>query len=113
MIPKLDSTKNYTYGELYNNIGDVTTREEAKAYLNVLVDYAMIHFNLTKEKALEMELHNIGYVSGYYDQDTHNKILELFDTTHPIFGKSIPTPEEAMRKGKELGRKMVENEKSN
>ena len=29
---------------------------------------------------------NIGYISGYYDAKTANKIMKVFKTSHPIFG---------------------------
>lgn len=45
-------------------------------------------------------LPNIGYVSGYYSEEIAKKILTVFDTHHPIFGRSFPSPEEAYRAGR-------------
>lgn len=46
---------------------------------------------------------NIGYISGYFDRETAKKILKVFETAHPIFGTSEPTPEEAFELGRKLG----------
>jgi len=46
---------------------------------------------------------NIGYVSGYYENATRFEICRVFETAHPIFGTSNPTPEEAFELGKKLG----------
>jgi hypothetical protein len=58
-------------------------------------------------------LDNIGYCSGYYNIDTAKKILKLFKTHHPIFGKEWPDkpimPEEAFRLGMELGKTLNNN----
>jgi hypothetical protein len=48
-------------------------------------------------------LQNIGYWSGYYSADTALRIQEIFKTSHPIFGRRIPTADEALRRGMELG----------
>lgn len=50
-------------------------------------------------------LQNLGYISGYYDDETCLKIQEIFKTAHPIFGNRIPTTEEAFEAGKKLGKK--------
>ena len=46
---------------------------------------------------------NIGYMSGYYDDETMAKIQDWFQTSHPIFGRSKPTPEQAFEAGKKWG----------
>lgn len=46
---------------------------------------------------------NLGYMAGYYDQETAQKVYEFFTCAHPIFGTEFPTPEEAFEKGKEWG----------
>ena len=47
---------------------------------------------------------NIGYLTGYFDPETMKRTQRLFRVAHPIFGKSLPTPEEASKKGMEMGR---------
>lgn len=68
----------------------------------------------TKEEASEfMRLYraanphadvNIGYLSGYYGQSEMMRIQEWFGVAHPIFGRAIPTPEEAFNAGKKLAK---------
>ena len=50
-------------------------------------------------------LANIGYFAGYYSAEIADKTYELFETEHPIFGKTHPTKEEAFRKGMEMGKR--------
>lgn len=45
---------------------------------------------------------NIGYCSGYYDRKTAGRIMEIFQTAHPIFGTSTPTTKEALQAGRAL-----------
>jgi len=51
---------------------------------------------------------SIGYMAGYEDQETKHLIFELFETEHPLMGKSDPTPEEAFELGKQWGEAMKE-----
>jgi hypothetical protein len=44
-------------------------------------------------------LSNIGYIAGYEDPTTADRIYELFDTEHPVFGRRHPTGEEALARG--------------
>ena len=46
---------------------------------------------------------NIGYLAGYYGQKDMDRILDWFQTAHPIFGRSHPTPEEAFAAGQKIG----------
>ena len=46
---------------------------------------------------------NIGYFSGYYESVKRLEICKVFETTHPIFGTSTTTPEEAFEMGKKWG----------
>lgn len=48
-------------------------------------------------------LQNIGYFSGYYAQAKADKIMEVFKTAHPIFGRRHPGSEEAFEMGKKIG----------
>jgi hypothetical protein len=45
---------------------------------------------------------NMGYVSGYYDRETADKIMKIFKTSHPIFGTTHPAPEDAFEMGKRM-----------
>lgn len=47
---------------------------------------------------------NIGFMAGYYDHETAKMIYENFGVSHPVFGTSQPTPEEAFNAGVTLGK---------
>jgi hypothetical protein len=84
-----------TIGEIFNQARKAQTKEEAKQYLN---DYALYiteisHSNF--ESALEIAKENIGYFAGYYEKETYLRILELFETKHPVFGTEYPEASDA------------------
>jgi hypothetical protein len=94
-----------TYGEALCPAIEIRDREEAQEYLR---DYAaFIQKYLDKEPhpqgrtAMQIAKINIGYFAGYYDSETSRRVQELFETEHPIFGKTEPTPEEAFMAGKD------------
>lgn len=53
---------------------------------------------------------NVGYIAGYYDIDTAQRILSWCETAHPVFGTHIPTPEEAFAAGQQLGLMMKDGQ---
>ena len=74
-----------------------------------IIDYALSLSGLEQEEFVNAyartgphALSNIGYISGYYDRETAMRIMETFKTSHPIFGRRLPTPEEAFDMGKKL-----------
>lgn len=82
------STKELTAGELYGRAMQMKTKEEAEKYLDELTDICLrLRPLLSRAEAREIQLKNIGYWSGYYPRDTAKRVLELFDTRHPIFGR--------------------------
>ena len=46
---------------------------------------------------------NLGYMSGYFDSETAQEILRAYNTAHPIFGLTTPTPENAFAAGYAAG----------
>jgi len=47
---------------------------------------------------------NIGYLSGYYGRDDMRRIQEWFGVSHPIFGTSVPSPEDAFAAGEQMAK---------
>ncbi len=90
-----------TYGDMMNMVTGARTREEAKKVFDSLVDDLVTRHKKTKQEARAITKSNIGYCSGYYDEKTASRVLNLFDTEHPIFGKYYPSPKEAFEKGLE------------
>lgn len=50
-------------------------------------------------------LQNVGYFAGYYDTRTAERILEIFETKHPIFGAKMPSAKDAYEMGLAAGAK--------
>lgn len=88
-----------TYGEKYGPAMKITDPQEAKKYFEKLVREHMEQFNTSREEAERLEKSNLGYYAGYYDSETMERVNRLFQTQHPVFGKIIPTPEEALKMG--------------
>ena len=84
------------------------TRENAAAIVKEQVDEMVKVLEYDPAEARRIVLQNIGYYCGYYPTDFADKVYEMFDTEHPIFGKTHPTPEEALRIGMEWGRRVKE-----
>lgn len=93
-----------TIGELYNPAMEITDLEVAKVYLEALVDRCMRVSGKSREEATAIELSNIGYFAGYFDNEIRERVYDLYGAVHPIFGRTTPTPEEAFEAGLKMGR---------
>jgi hypothetical protein len=82
------------------------TKEKARQIVQWKVDEMMDVLGYEANEARRITLINIGYYTGYMDHETADKVMELFETEHPVFGRTHPTPQEAFRLGRELGEKM-------
>lgn len=91
--------------EIFERIANGLTKEEAAALLAAQVD-ELKSIGLDEDEARRRILHNIGYFAGYYSAEIQDKAYDLFETEHPIFGRSHPTPEEALRLGLEYGQRL-------
>jgi hypothetical protein len=81
------------------------TKEDAKKIVDQQVEEMVSVLEYEPEKARVIVLRNIGYYTGYLDHETADRVMELFDTEHPYFGRKHPSPEEILKMGMELGRK--------
>lgn len=84
---------------------EINTKDKAAALVDAEAAEAAEFYKMPIEDARANLLANIGYCTGYYDNATADRILDLFETEHPIFGRTHPTPEEAWAKGLEMGAK--------
>jgi len=97
------------YGALnYGQLGDIAVeianagdRQAAATFLQRYRAYCMGTGNPASNADT-----NIGYLSGYYDPETAAKIRDVFDVSHPVFGRTTPTPDEAFAAGQQMGRGM-------
>jgi len=94
-----------TYLELFDSAMRCTTKEQADAWMEVevqaLLDAATANSDTTLNEpaARESIKSTLGYMAGYGDDTVRDKVRDLFDALHPIFGDHRPTPEEAFAKG--------------
>lgn len=79
------------YGDLIDAVIRVGTPEEAQEFMSVY------------RQATPHADDNIGWMIGDVDRDVGKRIIEWFGCSHPAFGTTFPTPEEAFRKGMEMG----------
>lgn len=89
------------------------TKEKAREIVQWKVNEMVDLLEYTAEEARRITLINIGYYTGYMDHEIADKVMDLFETEHPVFGRTHPTPEEAFRLGRELGEQMKRRELDN
>jgi hypothetical protein len=83
-----------TYEDLLNIIKNISSPEEAQEFL--------LAYTKINPDAKEV----IGWMIGDVDRDLGRKIIDWFGCQHPVFGKTFPTSEEALKKGIEAGTDM-------
>lgn len=81
-----------------------TTQTQATAMVNENVRDLITYCDYARDEAHKTVLKNIGYFAGYYPADLADRVYSLFQTQHPVFGLTHPTPEEAFRIGMEHAR---------
>lgn len=98
-----------TMGDKYRTACEkVKTKEQADVWFEIIVKHNMTHSDPphSREQAEDIERQNIGYFAGYYDSDVAQRVYQLFNCEHPIFGKIQPTPEQSLKAGMLLGETM-------
>jgi hypothetical protein len=83
--------------------GVVTTKAQAEQIIEEEITARIAVARVTEEEARSVLLENIGYATGYMTDKTGDKVMRLFNTQHPIWGRTHPTAEEALRLGIEYG----------
>lgn len=95
-----------TYVEQFDEALACKDRQEAGIWLAKEIRRYWIEFNKPMTEAESIIKQNLGYMAGYYDHDTAQKINRLFDATHPIFGTASYhqelTPRDALEAGIEF-----------
>ncbi|MEM7813265.1 MAG: hypothetical protein AAF532_17450 [Planctomycetota bacterium] len=83
----------------------ITDRAEASAYFERLVERHMRCFGKSREEAERIERTNLGYYAGYGSHETRERVEDLFDCQHPVFGSAAngpPTVDEAVAAGRQM-----------
>ena len=90
-----------TLAEIFGLIQDrtIVTRDQAEALLEEESAAAAAFYQMPKEEVRKRLKSNIGYMTGYFSPAEADRIMELFDTEHPIFKRSHPTAKEALQLG--------------
>ena len=79
------------YDDAVYQIAKEGTRKDAENFMSLYSDESPYAYQ------------NVGYLAGYHDQDTADRIFDWFKTSHPVFGRKYPTPEEALEAGRKMG----------
>jgi hypothetical protein len=82
-----------SYGDIIDAVSAIHDKETAEEFFEEYVASGV-----RRDTARQ----NIGYLAGYLDRDTARRVFDLFETTHPVFGRSFPSPEKAFEMGKEM-----------
>jgi len=113
-IPDRFPNPNSTAAEIYGPAMELKDRGQAKAYFDKIVSLILLlkeEDGMTREKAEELVKSNLGYYAGYYDAETRERVEDLFDCEHPIFGKieknGAPSPGQAFEAGIALANEMM------
>lgn len=88
-IKQLDPTQEYTVRDTYCwAIENLTEPVDALAFLTEIANYIVQREAVTYEDAQALARQNLGYVAGYYDVATMQRVRILFNAIHPIFSLS-------------------------
>lgn len=101
--------KDISIGDKYGPAMEIKTQADADAYFEQCVKHSMVCWGQSREDAECTERANLGYYAGYYNQETRERIEELFHCEHPFFGKAKNnplTPEQQLKIGFDLGAKL-------
>lgn len=100
-----------TYGECLRPAMEITDEADAAQYKKAYVAHIQHHLDANPRSddltAEEIANTNLGYFSGYYDNDTRRRVERLFGCAHPVFERAddgVPTSEQALEAGKRLVR---------
>lgn len=114
MINVPEFTDEATYADLFNPAMEIAVArdfEAAKEYRERYRHYLRERWERgSQEIPTDEEIDktidvNLGYYAGYYDFETRMAVKEVFGASHPIFGDTDPTPEEASGGGQEAGQR--------
>jgi hypothetical protein len=107
-----------THGEALNPIFAIRDKEDAMQYKKAYVEYMERILQKEPRKdgmtAEEVVNSNIGYRAGYGSTLDRERIEELFECKHPVFGSvkenGQPTTRQAFEAGLQIGKKLSEDD---
>lgn len=98
----------------FNKVSDcefVTSKAEAGKLVLTIALRLLREDKIPLKRGLALTKRDIGYYAGYLSEEAFYRILDLFETEHPVFGKTLPdTPMEAFKMDIEYARNLTTNE---
>lgn len=99
-----------TYGQQFEGALACQSPEQAESWMEKEVIHLVEMHGKSPIEAVKIIKANIGYMAGYYDHETAQKIHRLFGAVHPIFGASTYfkdlSPEQAFNMGQKLANEL-------
>ena len=97
------ASESMTYSDLYGPLSEIRTKQQADEYFEFLVSWRTKEFSMPRDEAERIERNNVGYWTGYLDEATARRVMELFQVEHPFFGTEFPSLDEAFEIGVRAG----------
>ena len=102
------STCGHTMGHVMDAVFRIRNPEDAARFYRGYVEYLKTKVDLDPGGSAEqIAKSNIGFCFG---EGMPSKLIAMWikvcGATHPVFGTTLPTPEEAFRLGQKMGEKM-------
>ena len=104
---KTEMPRVITLREKYGPAMEIQTQPEADAYFERCVEhhvgFSKPGAEILREKAEDIERHNLAYFAGYYSYETRERVERLFRCSHPLLGAikdGAKTPQECFENGK-------------
>ena len=108
-----EGKESLTYAECLGPAMEITDQSDADQYFSEYVTFVQKYLDKEPRSdgmtAEQIAKANLGYYAGYYDDETRIRVEELFQCSHPVFGKRIknrPTEKEAYETGLKLGQEI-------
>lgn len=87
-------------GDFVVEVAKAGDRERAKRFMDAYTAAELVVTDGDEAEARSIAAQNVGYVAGYYGQEDMQAVWDVFDVSHPVFGRTSPTPEVAVEAGK-------------
>jgi hypothetical protein len=91
--------KHSTLGDVMDEVMKIVAFDDDEAAVELIDDYGTIIQRANPgSDGRQVARDNIGYMAGYYGDETREAIFRLFECEHPILGTRSWTPKEASRR---------------
>lgn len=70
----------------YSKICEAKTPEDMQVLFEALLLQLCAEHGCEPDKVRAVQLSNVGYFAGYYDQTTMRRVNEWLGAAHPVFG---------------------------